>query len=193
MAKCCAACNVQKRDEMFNRSARSTDGLQAYCRECQRAKKAEWDDANREHVNRAAREWKAANPERHREYMRQWHADNPEKDHLWREANSGIVKAANRRSKRRHRAHHTEYQRLRRSRKVMAPPALISQGRKIATEDSTSRCYWCGDASPSHRDHIHPLSRGGAHCDENLVWACAPCNMSKGARSPLAWLAELVS
>jgi len=45
------------------------------------------------------------------------------------------------------------------------------------------RCVYCGDSS--HRltlDHVVPRSRGGDSVWENVVTACAPCNLRKGDR-----------
>lgn len=48
-------------------------------------------------------------------------------------------------------------------------------------------CVYCG--SPyEHADHVIPLSRGGAHSRDNLVPACAACNLSKGAKLLEEWL-----
>ena len=35
-----------------------------------------------------------------------------------------------------------------------------------------------------HGDHFYPHSKGGATDMSNQVWACAPCNQSKGAKVP---------
>ncbi|MBF0372802.1 MAG: HNH endonuclease [Alphaproteobacteria bacterium] len=48
-------------------------------------------------------------------------------------------------------------------------------------------CQYCGDAFASHDltfDHVVPRSRGGRTTWENVVTACAPCNLSKGSRLP---------
>ncbi|MBL4720173.1 MAG: HNH endonuclease [Alphaproteobacteria bacterium] len=48
-------------------------------------------------------------------------------------------------------------------------------------------CQYCGDALPSHEltfDHVVPRSRGGRTTWENVVAACAPCNLRKGGRMP---------
>lgn len=45
----------------------------------------------------------------------------------------------------------------------------------------TLPCVYCG-APAEHIDHIHPLDAGGWHCLDNLAPACAPCNLSKGAK-----------
>jgi len=49
-------------------------------------------------------------------------------------------------------------------------------------------CVYCG-ANATDLDHVRPLSRGGAHTEENLVAACGPCNKSKNARLLLEWKA----
>ncbi len=48
-------------------------------------------------------------------------------------------------------------------------------------------CLYCGNTWPRHvltRDHVMPLSRGGRDEWENVVTACANCNMRKGCRTP---------
>jgi len=39
-------------------------------------------------------------------------------------------------------------------------------------------------------DHVHPVSRGGGHEDENLVTACKRCNRSKMAKTVEEWRAS---
>jgi Restriction endonuclease len=53
------------------------------------------------------------------------------------------------------------------------------------------RCQYCGrgtaDLRPREsltRDHLIPLSRGGANDWTNVVTACSPCNTRKGNRMP---------
>jgi Restriction endonuclease len=56
-----------------------------------------------------------------------------------------------------------------------------------------AHCYYCHARVPSmevHLDHIVALSKGGAHAVENLCVACAPCNLSKGAKPLLEWARE---
>lgn len=47
-------------------------------------------------------------------------------------------------------------------------------------------CQYCGAHPPSvilHVDHIHPVSKGGTNAVANLITACLPCNIGKGAKS----------
>jgi 5-methylcytosine-specific restriction endonuclease McrA len=48
------------------------------------------------------------------------------------------------------------------------------------------KCAYCGNRA-EHLDHVVPLSKGGADVESNMVPACAPCNLSKGAKSLEEW------
>ena len=39
-------------------------------------------------------------------------------------------------------------------------------------------CHWCGQPATT-RDHLVPLSAGGAHEPGNIVPACQPCNSGR--------------
>lgn len=46
-------------------------------------------------------------------------------------------------------------------------------------------CQYCGAHPPGvllHVDHIVPVAGGGGNEIDNLITACAPCNLGKGAR-----------
>ncbi len=45
-------------------------------------------------------------------------------------------------------------------------------------------CQYCGADDELTFDHVVPRSRGGVTCWENVVTACAPCNLTKGGRLP---------
>lgn len=50
-------------------------------------------------------------------------------------------------------------------------------------------CVYCGNTDgPFHFDHLWPVSRGGRDSVENVVVACAPCNLSKNDRSLREWM-----
>jgi len=44
-------------------------------------------------------------------------------------------------------------------------------------------CQYCGARGELTFDHVVPRARGGRTSWENVVAACAPCNLRKGARS----------
>lgn len=48
-------------------------------------------------------------------------------------------------------------------------------------------CQYCRKDRPAHEltfDHVIPRSRGGRTLWENVVTACAPCNLRKGGKMP---------
>jgi 5-methylcytosine-specific restriction endonuclease McrA len=45
-------------------------------------------------------------------------------------------------------------------------------------------CQYCGSGDDLTFDHVTPRSRGGRTSWENIVTACAPCNLRKGGRTP---------
>jgi len=44
-------------------------------------------------------------------------------------------------------------------------------------------CQYCGSGARLTLDHVTPRSRGGTSAWENVVTACAPCNLRKGSKS----------
>ena len=49
-------------------------------------------------------------------------------------------------------------------------------------------CAYCRIAPVETRDHVTPLSRGGAHTIENLVPACRSCNSKKHTKRIAPWV-----
>lgn len=45
-------------------------------------------------------------------------------------------------------------------------------------------CQYCGSGADLTFDHVLPRSQGGVTSWENIVAACAPCNLRKGGRTP---------
>jgi 5-methylcytosine-specific restriction endonuclease McrA len=45
-------------------------------------------------------------------------------------------------------------------------------------------CQYCGSLEDLTFDHLIPRSRGGRTTWENIITACAPCNLRKGGRMP---------
>jgi 5-methylcytosine-specific restriction endonuclease McrA len=48
-------------------------------------------------------------------------------------------------------------------------------------------CCYCAAEGPLTLDHLLPRALGGLDESDNIVWACAPCNGSKGKSDLLAW------
>ena len=45
-------------------------------------------------------------------------------------------------------------------------------------------CQYCGHGRDLTFDHVTPRAQGGRTTWENVVTACAPCNLKKGGRTP---------
>lgn len=50
-------------------------------------------------------------------------------------------------------------------------------------------CYYCGANDATHVDHVVPKAKGGGDELDNLVAACARCNLRKGSKSQGLFLA----
>jgi len=62
---------------------------------------------------------------------------------------------------------------------ALTNPALFARDQHL--------CMYCGQSFPRQRltrDHVEPVSRGGADTWENVVAACFACNSRKGGRTP---------
>lgn len=73
-----------------------------------------------------------------------------------------------------------------RDRRVRAGDLTVDEWEAIL-DFTDGLCVYCGDPW-EHRDHVLPLSKGGAHTRTNVVPSCARCNLHKWATDPLDWL-----
>lgn len=67
----------------------------------------------------------------------------------------------------------------------MARKALSKKTRFEVFKRDGFRCMYCGATPPGvllHVDHIKAVAEGGDNSIDNLVTACQPCNLGKGAR-----------
>lgn len=68
-----------------------------------------------------------------------------------------------------------------------------SPARVAACARAGNRCEYCGaktSLEEGHLDHIKPRAQSGDDDPSNHAWACSPCNLSKGPRSPSQWLGK---
>lgn len=70
--------------------------------------------------------------------------------------------------------------------------AHVAYSRTEVMERWGRRCCYC-NAWAAHLDHVHPLSKGGADAEHNIVPACAHCNLSKGAKTLAEWALTFVA
>jgi len=68
---------------------------------------------------------------------------------------------------------------------VPRSPARRLSRRAVFARDR-HRCQYCGSDHRLTVDHVIPRSKGGDHTWENVVTSCAPCNLRKGDKTPVA-------
>lgn len=193
--KTCSKCLQAKTDSAFNKWGRSKDGLQPWCRDCQkadaktpasRARHARYYQANRARLDLQNKDWAKRNPEKRkaisRKHIRKAYWENPEKFRKkatdWHKANP---EGGRQRAK--------EY----RARRKNAPGKFTKTEWLDKLSEFNYHCAYClvefSDENPPTQDHMLPLTRGGTHTNENIVPACRGCNSQKRTRTPLEMLA----
>ena len=100
------------------------------------------------------RQWYEANSEHRREYDCQWAKGNPDKKQAQK--------------------------RRRRAAKWGATIGLVDEA---AIYERDKVCIYCGATENLTLDHLIPLSRGGAHTQDNLAVACRVHNSKKGTKT----------
>jgi hypothetical protein len=66
-----------------------------------------------------------------------------------------------------------------------APSSILTENKKLFVSGDV--CAYCGATGKLHWEHIIPVSLGGPDRIDNMVRACASCNLAKGARDPYQW------
>lgn len=175
----CKACYMRDR-----RSA----GLESAAQRNAAAKRAKDPESSRARCR--ARYW--ANLEKERERQRQRSANTAresERKRRWRADNPDLAAESGKRRRAAARARDPEKwaaQRLARKQKRRASCRTSVSSAPTAQQLAAilrEPCLYCGETA-EQIDHFIPLSRGGPHTIDNLVPACAACNVSKGNKLP---------
>jgi 5-methylcytosine-specific restriction endonuclease McrA len=130
---------------------------------------------------RASKErWRVKNLDKKRIINTKWRRNNPDRqsasEKLWRTSNPAAAKAKNIKQRHRRRA---------RSKETSTVSVHFLRALRTSQDD---KCAYCGSAlyGAGELDHVTPVSKGGKHDENNLVWACMPCNRKKSDRT--SWL-----
>lgn len=136
-------------------------------RKRQAEKSAAYRLANPDATKRTNARRRAANPELERQRCREWFAANPEKRAV--------------------------YEQNRRAKKKANGGRLSADLKQRLFAVQKGACVCCREKfeiGNLHLDHVMPLSRGGAHVDENMQLLCQPCNQSKYSKHPVDFMQE---
>ena len=174
--KVCSKCKEEKPLDKFPPHDQTRDRRATSCRACRSTynkKRYLQDPEHHERVLAQGRKWRASNPD----YPSEWAAENKERvinaHREWRANNrEKDVKA------------HAKSNQIRRARKQG-----VEFDRTVSLDSAYERFHgMCGiclkpclrqDAS---LDHVHPLSKGGAHTWDNIQLAHRTCNSRKGVK-----------
>jgi 5-methylcytosine-specific restriction endonuclease McrA len=154
---------------------------------------------NKERFREKRRVYYAATREQAIEYTRQWSIDNPD----WRRKYYSATKERRRLVAKEWRKNNPEKyynqpSRLtkdahRRALEAGAAGTHTSSDLKTILAAQRHRCANCNAdlrKVKKHLDHIIPLKRGGTNDKTNLQYLCAPCNLAKAAKDPIAFARE---
>jgi 5-methylcytosine-specific restriction endonuclease McrA len=175
LTKRCSGCQLDRPREDFYARKRSLDGLQSWCKDCNRKRSAAWAIANPQ----VGRTWRTNNIGRENAARRLWHAANPKR------AAAYYAKYS--------RAHPDKCRQKCAKRRALKRACSIGDTKEVQAfyrlvrEADVAKCYWCGQSVAKrkrHVDHIVPLSRGGAHAVANLCCSCSKCNLRKHNKLP---------
>lgn len=206
--KVCSACAVAKSPDDFNKDKSKRDGLCSTCRECNKARAAQWYLDNKETALEQRKErfqnkrdielaqmraWRKANPVRKKQIDADWYAANTDRAHAyglaWQRANKEKVAQINARHRILYPEGVIERSQRRRARKNAATihPVRLSDIRRLRARFA-GLCAYCRESPGSTLDHVVPLDRGGSHSIGNLLPACRPCNSSKHTKFLFEWI-----
>lgn len=180
--KTCSKCRVSKPHGMFQKRSASKDGLQAYCRDCNKQVSQEWREDNPEYDKLYGKLYYTENRERILAESKKYYAEN-------REQQIKNAKAWNRANPEKRRL----YKRKRRAQIMNAPGTHTAEDLQ-RLRNTQKHCQVCRvDLSTVevHIDHKIPLSRGGSNDPDNLALLCSACNLSKSAKTPVEYAQTL--
>lgn len=201
-SRICSKCEIEKplTAEYFHRGKAYKHGLRSDCKECRnnylkqhyqenivqikKREKRHYEENKerlRDYGKKQSKKYRERNGKQIRQNKKIYYEQNKEKElnrgRQWRKANP----VKNRRIAQR-----------RRSRKAMLPATLTVEDYAETLATFNNACAYCGVTDDQlstslQQEHVIPLSKGGGYTKENIIPACASCNLSKGTRNMETW------
>lgn len=69
--------------------------------------------------------------------------------------------------------------------KKLTPSKILRENKILVSSENF--CAYCGSKEKLQWEHIIPKSRGGPDTVDNMVLACATCNLKKKDKDPFEW------
>lgn len=188
--KTCCACDELKPLGDFQRTRRTKDGHQSWCKAC----RAAYDAAHTAAKAVYDAGYRAANPERRRNWGRLWRARNAERVRASRQRHAAANCA---RVMRAYRANPEPFKVRAKERRVRLrriPGSFTAADIALIRETQRGLCAYCGSTlmANSPIEHMTPITRGGTNWPWNLCIACRPCNQRKFTKTAGEYLALLL-
>jgi len=205
--KICTKCGENKELTEFYKRKQSEDGLRSACKTCARAYRqankttilayaSEYYQANKEAIITKNTEYYETNKVELAAQKAEYYQTNKvvkltyaseyrqinkvaiaAKKYVYRQTPKGKLVSANSAHKRR----------------AVVKSGSVSTKELQQLVDNNIYCFYCGcevTDDNRHIDHFIPLCKGGLHDIQNLVVACATCNMKKGDKMPEEFMAR---
>lgn len=207
--KRCSSCKEEKLLDDFHTRKSSKDGKNYICKSCKSIVDKEYHTKNRDKLLGRHREYYQKNKDSLIAYQHEYSTNNKDKirsrkkeyyqknkeyikAHVkeYRHNNPELMKERDRLKYENNKERYFEYARRRDALKRGASQTekIPSNIKDILKEQQNDLCGICDNVveenQVSHIDHIIPLSRGGSHTMDNLQYAHAGCNLSKGNKLP---------
>ena len=141
------------------------------------------------------KKWKQDNPDKVAEQKKRWAERHPElkaeirarssKAYKKTEAGKEVTRAYKKTEVAKAQKRRDKQVRRARERSVLADMTVKEW--MATTKHFGDKCVYCGEPY-EHQDHFIPLSKGGGYTKDNMVPACAVCNVDKSDTLPLEWL-----
>jgi 5-methylcytosine-specific restriction endonuclease McrA len=183
--KICRRCKDTKPLSEFNNKSRSPDGKNYYCKECSRALSKKHYVENTDRVRASNERWRSENLEadlaRKRERYRETRAVSIARVTRWQAENPELARLYKRRWKKRNPGKLAEYKHRRRS--LESLENWTDEEWQAMLMLYGGQCLSCGATERITRDHVIPLSKGGANTIDNLQPLCVECNCKKGTKT----------
>lgn len=177
----CARCKTWKADSDFHKNSSRRYGLHTWCKSCMYENQKEYAKKNPDKIKRWRRAYYLRNRRRRITYTVDWGRRNTQRRNemrkRWRERNPEKYKIAAIN-------HYNMRSRILESSDVTTDYLIdlkaifVSHGRCPVCDtivDGVNLKWWL--------EHATPLSRGGKHSEENLVYTCNKCNNSKSTKT----------
>jgi 5-methylcytosine-specific restriction endonuclease McrA len=157
--KVCTKCGQElpATSECFYKNKRRPDGLQQYCKQCQK----QYYDQNVVQIKKM-----------HKKHYKKNSQIILEKNKQYYEQNKDMMKIYNH-----------QY----RARKSELPCSYSLFQWFKTQEYFDGACAYCGHHVPLSQDHFVPVSKGGGYVASNIIPACKRCNSSKSQEDYFYW------